>query len=345
MNGPMAWWYWFGMWIGGIAGLLVTWWLFLDAVRRKGSPTRCVWPAVSACGLLMQLPSFAMDPQQPIAATIGVVGVIGVVVIGVAAVTYFSGAAPGGGSVWSASTRDSAAGSAPHERRVRSARAAVPLPEPPQERMKPAPRASSVTPASAAPVVASSAKPAVETGAAPAIRSESPPPVTVSPVPGPAADPDPTIAEEPDATIAVDAEATIAEEPSAPVLGDTVVDEPGDTLAGEPTSTLVEDGSPDAQLIITDGRVSRIVITERSGPFVVGRDPSKCSLAVDDHRVSRRHFNIDRLNTDYIMTDLESANGTFLNGRPVIGPEVLRDGDVIEFGRTTATFTTGAGAK
>lgn len=67
-----------------------------------------------------------------------------------------------------------------------------------------------------------------------------------------------------------------------------------------------------------------------TGPqFVLGRDSSKCDLAVDNASVSRRHAMI-RLEPDgsATITDLDSSYGTYLNGRAV-KQAPLKDGDRI----------------
>lgn len=64
----------------------------------------------------------------------------------------------------------------------------------------------------------------------------------------------------------------------------------------------------------------------------IGRDPYN-DVYVDNPGVSRSHFKIDRGETgEWRVTDLGSANGTYLNDRPVkVG--TLRDGDVVQFGK------------
>lgn len=48
--------------------------------------------------------------------------------------------------------------------------------------------------------------------------------------------------------------------------------------------------------------------------------------------VSRRHASLQEAAPDWILTDLGSKNGTFLNGKRIIRPERLRQGDVIQIG-------------
>jgi hypothetical protein len=70
----------------------------------------------------------------------------------------------------------------------------------------------------------------------------------------------------------------------------------------------------------------------------IGRMPDSDLCLKEDGRVSRQHAVIHRAPTAYILTDLESANGTFLNGVMLGEPTVLHSGDVIRVGHTELTF-------
>ncbi|HEV8366778.1 MAG TPA: FHA domain-containing protein [Pyrinomonadaceae bacterium] len=65
----------------------------------------------------------------------------------------------------------------------------------------------------------------------------------------------------------------------------------------------------------------------------IGRDPSvDVVIAANAANVSRRHAEIREQDGVYIVVDLGSFNGTFLNGRRIAGGEILHDGDVIQLG-------------
>lgn len=63
--------------------------------------------------------------------------------------------------------------------------------------------------------------------------------------------------------------------------------------------------------------------------MVIGRDPT-CDIVLPDRLVSRRHALVERSPEGYVLQDLESKNGTYLNGLPVTGPTRLQDGDEIQ---------------
>jgi pSer/pThr/pTyr-binding forkhead associated (FHA) protein len=67
------------------------------------------------------------------------------------------------------------------------------------------------------------------------------------------------------------------------------------------------------------------------GDITIGRKESNL-LVLDDHFVSGNHARIFIKNTDYMIEDLGSTNGTKVNDKPLEGKIVLRLGDEIEVG-------------
>jgi pSer/pThr/pTyr-binding forkhead associated (FHA) protein len=61
-------------------------------------------------------------------------------------------------------------------------------------------------------------------------------------------------------------------------------------------------------------------------------------IRLTDRAVSRPHARLERREEGFYLVDLESANGTLLNGIPVQAPSALKDGDVISVGETRLTF-------
>jgi pSer/pThr/pTyr-binding forkhead associated (FHA) protein len=70
-----------------------------------------------------------------------------------------------------------------------------------------------------------------------------------------------------------------------------------------------------------------------------GRDPSNAIQLTDD-KVSRKHFQVRFDEGLYLLTDLRSHNGSFINGNR-IQEALLKDGDVIQVGETMLVFTDG----
>ena len=84
-------------------------------------------------------------------------------------------------------------------------------------------------------------------------------------------------------------------------------------------------------------------LTMRSGPnpgtvyalggdlISIGRDSSN-EIAVNDAEVSRRHSRLTFQGGKYVLDDMGSTNGTFVNGQRLTGPRVLKSGEVISLG-------------
>ena len=78
-----------------------------------------------------------------------------------------------------------------------------------------------------------------------------------------------------------------------------------------------------------------------SGDHTIGRDP-RCAVCLDDASVSRRHARIRVARTgDAVIEDLDSTNGTFVEGRRVKGERPLRDGDRVTIGSVALRFREG----
>ena len=74
------------------------------------------------------------------------------------------------------------------------------------------------------------------------------------------------------------------------------------------------------------------------GPsFAVGRHPSS-NLCLCDPTVSGRHAEVLTINRDLFVRDLNSTNGTLLNGRRIQHLTGLRSGDVLHFGSVMFTL-------
>ncbi|HZS42410.1 MAG TPA: FHA domain-containing protein [Polyangia bacterium] len=73
-------------------------------------------------------------------------------------------------------------------------------------------------------------------------------------------------------------------------------------------------------------------------PFSIGKGPANLQIS-DDPTVSTRHAEIAWRNM-WVLTDLNSTNGTFVNNQRVTQPVRLSDGDLVRFGNTQIKFRT-----
>lgn len=82
--------------------------------------------------------------------------------------------------------------------------------------------------------------------------------------------------------------------------------------------------------------------TRLNRPVSLGRS-SACEIALNDTECSRRHALINpQAGGEFWIVDLGSTNGTHVNGRRLLRPTQLADGDRILLGRSELTFRGGA---
>ncbi len=98
-------------------------------------------------------------------------------------------------------------------------------------------------------------------------------------------------------------------------------------------------------LTTDDGRTQSLLLSQL--PYIIGRGrmsdgsvPDLDLSVYDSKYVSRRHAKIERPHGEFVLTDLDSANGTSLNGLPLTPntKKVLRSGDLISIGKARLTF-------
>lgn len=91
-------------------------------------------------------------------------------------------------------------------------------------------------------------------------------------------------------------------------------------------------------LVVIQGRDSgtRFDLTDLEGPLSIGREIGNL-LHLQDNEVSRRHAEIRRVGDTFVLDDLKSSNGTFVNNRRVERAE-LASGDRLQIGRTVMVY-------
>lgn len=88
-----------------------------------------------------------------------------------------------------------------------------------------------------------------------------------------------------------------------------------------------------SQLVVhfPDGRPQ--VIELSGSPVLFGRSPS-CTVRLDDPYVSDDHARIYQSDGSWMVADLKSTNGTFLNRVKVTSPSQIAAGDQLGIGKT-----------
>ena len=89
-------------------------------------------------------------------------------------------------------------------------------------------------------------------------------------------------------------------------------------------------------LRVLDGADRGRIFDELSPPITIGREEGN-AIQLNDDRVSRFHVKIQEDNDQLVLTDLESTNGTRVNGED-INIRILKFGDLITVGRSVLVF-------
>ena len=94
--------------------------------------------------------------------------------------------------------------------------------------------------------------------------------------------------------------------------------------AGQPCLVIISGAEMGRRIDLTHEEVS------------IGRS-DQCTICVNSYMVSRRHAVINRILGHYIVVDLKSTNGTFVNDQRVERAE-LKDGDLLRTGKTVLKY-------
>jgi pSer/pThr/pTyr-binding forkhead associated (FHA) protein len=111
-----------------------------------------------------------------------------------------------------------------------------------------------------------------------------------------------------------------------------------DVAASHRAVTVLAGARSGAHVVVTRGPLAGrcyAVGTE----LTIGRQDA--DLLVDDPQVSRRHAVVRAIDGELQVEDLGSANGTFVNGARVDGPQPLCHGDEIGIGTVVLEARTG----
>ncbi|MEA2438239.1 MAG: hypothetical protein QOF65_2795 [Thermoleophilaceae bacterium] len=91
-------------------------------------------------------------------------------------------------------------------------------------------------------------------------------------------------------------------------------------------------------LRVTEGPAAGSVLTVADEELLIGRQAPGAGKLGNDIEISRRHARVSRESTgDFLIEDLGSTNGTYVNGERIAGAHVLQAGDELEMGDTKLT--------
>lgn len=88
-----------------------------------------------------------------------------------------------------------------------------------------------------------------------------------------------------------------------------------------------------ARLIVEQGPEPEQTFTLGNAPQTIGRSANN-GIVINDPEISRRHAQITPQGEGYVLEDLGSTNGTFINSTRLNQPMALKHGDSVAFGDT-----------
>ena len=118
-------------------------------------------------------------------------------------------------------------------------------------------------------------------------------------------------------------------EPSGPIPGAA----PARPAAPKAGMLSGRRGSHPRKLVVTEGPLSGTSLPLRSQGTLIGRSP-ECALVLDDDYASGRHARIFEEEGRWLVEDLGSTNGTFVDNRRITAPTPLELGTTLRIGRT-----------
>jgi hypothetical protein len=101
--------------------------------------------------------------------------------------------------------------------------------------------------------------------------------------------------------------------------------------------TMMAPGRPAATLVVRQGPQAGMSFPITGNQLIIGREEGM-DIVLQDPESSRRHTRISWQGTHFIIEDLGSTNGTFVNGVQITSPKILSPGDSIGIGQTALVF-------
>lgn len=94
--------------------------------------------------------------------------------------------------------------------------------------------------------------------------------------------------------------------------------------------------SPYGDLVVIRSGQSTVPVgkTFPLGPSnIIGRSMENCEIALNDSFLSSQHARLELRGDEWLLEDMKSTNGTFLNEIEVRDATTVEDGDIIRVGR------------
>jgi pSer/pThr/pTyr-binding forkhead associated (FHA) protein len=89
------------------------------------------------------------------------------------------------------------------------------------------------------------------------------------------------------------------------------------------------------QMVMKTGPAPGKIFSLEQTEITIGREAGS-GVYINDVEVSRRHARLASQFGDYHLEDLESTNGTFVNGQRITGQRILKPGDTVFLGENVS---------
>ena len=86
--------------------------------------------------------------------------------------------------------------------------------------------------------------------------------------------------------------------------------------------------------MVTEGELKGTSVPLSNTPITIGRSPRSTIVLQDDY-VSTDHARLSPAANDWVLEDLNSTNGTWVNKTRITRPTAVSIGSTIRIGRTT----------
>lgn len=101
--------------------------------------------------------------------------------------------------------------------------------------------------------------------------------------------------------------------------------------------TMMGQGRPSATLVIRQGPQAGMSFPLVGNQMLIGREEG-LDISLQDPEASRRHARVSWQAGQYVIEDMGSTNGTFVNGVQITTPQILNPGDSVGIGQTALVF-------
>lgn len=96
-------------------------------------------------------------------------------------------------------------------------------------------------------------------------------------------------------------------------------------------------------LTVIEGKYTNQYWVVDRAEMIIGRD-DVCDIVLPERQISRQHIKLFRQNEQFFIEDLDSRNGTWINGQKIEGTHELYDGDEIHIALVIRMRFIGSGA-